>query len=330
MKLTDFQTRIGSFVLMLVVLLAGCDGKEPTTTDGKQMPVKSRFVIVCTTTINHEIALLLADDLVHPIVDIRSLCQLGDDPHDYIVRPGDLQSLREADVILMNGLGLEATLEPLIAEHAKDATIIRLGEATGVTHLPGADGKPDPHVWMSPANYEAMVRRAGEGLARLIVKHAPVIQLRSEDYRAQVADLHGWVLNKARELPTDRRVVLVSDGGLNYLGQLLGVRIVHHKVDPAALATEADRDALFAAVDREKVNAVFIDRGESSVWHDVVADLSGMRRVTVGPALRSHELAEKEHVAGTYLGLIRADVESIVQVLSMEPALKPVPAAGGS
>ena len=245
---SDMNVRVLSLLIGIVIAqaLTGCDGKQPSATDGVKIdPPKQRFVIVCTTMINTEMAQLLAGDLTNPQVEIRGLMQRGDDPHSYVIRPADLQSLREADLVLMNGLELEATLESLIDEHAKDAVIVRLGEATGVNHISGEGGKPDPHVWMSPANYGAMLDRAADALARVVTRHGAAIRKRAAAHQSQVTELHKWVQEKAAALPADRRTLLASDDGLTYLGNLLGVKIVHLAIDPDAQPTQADRDALF-------------------------------------------------------------------------------------
>ena len=91
-------------LLFAVMLFAGC-GEAPQDTSGTPGQ-QSKRVVVCTTTMIADLARKIAGE--HATV--VNLMGVGKDPHVYEVLPQDARAIKTADLVLYNGLHLEATL----------------------------------------------------------------------------------------------------------------------------------------------------------------------------------------------------------------------------
>ena len=98
--------------------------------------------------------------------------------------PRDVAALAEADLVVMNGLGLDAWLEPVITSAAPDVPVVRLAE-----DLPGVEyatddetQKPNPHLWLNVAYADRYVEKLTEALSLADADGAEAIQAGSAAY----------------------------------------------------------------------------------------------------------------------------------------------------
>ena len=140
-------------LLALLLLVAACG------TGGKQSSDKSngKLKVVTTNSILYDMAKNVGGDNV----DIHSIVPVGQDPHEYEVKPKDIKKLTDADVILYNGLNLETgngwfekALEQA-GKSLKDKKVIAVSKDVKPIYLNGEEGnkdKQDPHAWLSLDN----------------------------------------------------------------------------------------------------------------------------------------------------------------------------------
>ncbi|MGR3914421.1 MAG: zinc ABC transporter substrate-binding protein [Gammaproteobacteria bacterium] len=99
--------------------------------------------------------------------DAMLLFHAGQSPHDGRLKPSQRRALADADLIIWVGPALERPLEKILNAR-RDARVITLMERDGVTLLPARHGAhADPHIWLSPANAQAIARIAARELARI-------------------------------------------------------------------------------------------------------------------------------------------------------------------
>ena len=99
--------------------------------------------VVCTTTMITDLVKTIAGDAA----DVRGIMRPGEDPHVYDVRPRDVQLVADAQLVVMNGLHLEATLADVIEHNTADATVAKLAETPKITPLASEQtkGAPETH-----------------------------------------------------------------------------------------------------------------------------------------------------------------------------------------
>ena len=105
-------------LLLLIVPLIALFGMNQFSADA-QSPLK----VVATTSLIADVAQNIGGDLV----DVTAIIPAGSDVHGYIATPQDIALIADADVVLVNGLGMEEGLLEILEANAPDAVIVSLG-----------------------------------------------------------------------------------------------------------------------------------------------------------------------------------------------------------
>ena len=139
--------RLGIMTLMLL-FVAGCSGV--TAAEPQPVVPDNRPVVLTTFTVLADIAQNVAGEHLR----VESVTRLGAEIHGYEPTPDDLRRASQADLILDNGLNLEAWFAQFVADNpaphvtvSDDVAVIDIADEEG-------SGKPNPHAWMSPLNVQ--------------------------------------------------------------------------------------------------------------------------------------------------------------------------------
>lgn len=240
---------------LLTVLFAG-------PSFGTAEPSTARETRVLTTTFPLWLmARRVAADVPGVTVDLMIPAGAGC-PHDYGLSPRDMMRLAEADVLIMNGLGLEAFLGPdagAVTGRIKPSgrVIVAAEGVPGV--LPDEDGKgANPHLFASPRMAALLVTNMGEGLAQADPEHAALYRSHAETYAATLNGLADAFAALGPRLANTRVVTQHRD--FDYLARDAGLTVVgvvqsHEGQEPSA----ADLLRLTRLIREEKVGAVFTE-----------------------------------------------------------------------
>ena len=212
-------------------------------------------------------------------------------PHDYGLTPRDMMRLSAADVLIMNGLGMEAFLG---ADAAAAAARMKPGgrvivSAEGVPDLlRDADGTPNPHLFASPRMAAWLVRNMGEGLAGAYPRHAGRYRANAA---ACAADLEALAADFAALGPRLARTrIMTQHRDFDYLARDSGLEVVaavqpHEGQEPSA----ADLLRLVRLIREKGVGAVFTDsqypaRAGETLARETGIPLAVLDSVAGGPA----------------------------------------------
>ncbi|MCG3128360.1 MAG: Manganese ABC transporter substrate-binding lipoprotein [Phycisphaerae bacterium] len=275
------MTGAARWAAALALTLAGA-GKQDVAPAAQTAGDAARPLrVVCTITPLYVFAQNIVGDAPQIRIDLLRDQPAGC-PHDYAMSIGDRKRLAEADVVLAIGCGLEPFLDKL--RSAAGVRIIELGPACEricTAHQHSAEAAhdhdhaqhaDDPHVWLSPAQAERMVRAMTDELARLRPAQAAAIRSRGGAYADRLAALSREMKAAAEEF--NRRTIVTHHDMWAYLARDLNLEIVavmqtHEGGDlsprelselmarvraarPALVVAEAGQDsALVRAVSRE-------------------------------------------------------------------------------
>lgn len=301
-------------VLSVAVLLfgfAGVPGCGGATGGGA---ADGRPMVVATTTMIEDLARQIAGDDARVV----GIMKTGQDPHIYDVTPRDATTIREADLVLCNGLHLEATLAELIQEHAGDRAVA-LAEQGGIEPLSGGDGleiAPDPHCWMDVAQFKRYAERTRDALIELDPEHAAGYRERAEAYIRELDALDAWVREQLSRVPEAQRVIVTGHDAFAYYGRAYGVEV--HGVIGISTEQEPrpqDVQALEALVRERNVRALFFESSVSANLNQIVRRVADGSGATIGGELYADSLGEPDSEAGTYIGMMRHNTTTIVNAL---------------
>ncbi len=281
---------------------------------GEQDPASGkRLTVVCTTTMIADLARTIAGDAA----EVKGIMRPGEDPHVYDVRPRDAQMLAGADLILMNGLHLEATLNEVVENNAK-GKVVRLAETPAIVALESetARGAPDPHCWFNVAYFRVYAERARDGLMEVDPKNAEGYRSRADAYVKQLEELHQWVKSEVASVPRERRVMVTSHDAFQYFGRTYFVDVFA----VIGISTEQqpkpqDIERLESIVRERGVKALFIETSVSKTLNDIVEKVAKNTGAKVGGTLFSDSLGAPETAEGTYIGMVRHNVSTLVKAL---------------
>jgi ABC-type Zn uptake system ZnuABC Zn-binding protein ZnuA len=118
-------------VLLTIVLAIAALGVGRVAVTHAQEPIQ----VVATTTLIADVARNVAGDLVN----VTSIIPEEVDEHVFIPSPGDVSLVADADVVLVNGAGLEEGLLSVVEENAAQIVVV----SAGVPMIEGGHGHED-------------------------------------------------------------------------------------------------------------------------------------------------------------------------------------------
>src|SRR5262245_25068144 len=294
----------GSVVLLSgLLLLPGCGAREKGPD------------IVCTTG--------MVADVVRNVVGERytvgQLMGEGVDPHLYESTPGDARQLEEARLIFYSGLHLEGKMGDLFRDMKKRKPTYAIAERIDdKLVLKNDEGRPDPHVWFDVELWSTTVDVVRDAMVEYDPAHAEEYRANAKAYKKKLAALHEYAKKELAKIPKERRVLVTAHDAFHYFGRAYNIEVKAIQgistEDEAAVKRIND---LVRFITERKIKAVFV---ESSVPHkNLEALVEGCRseghKVMIGGELYSDAMGQEGTPAGTYEGMVRHNVDTIVKAL---------------
>jgi manganese/zinc/iron transport system substrate-binding protein len=302
-------------LFLCVALFAGC-GPEGAATRGDlaERPVR----IVATTSMIADLAREIGGDRV----EVEGLMGPGVDPHLYKASEGDVGRMTEADLILYNGLHLEGKMVDILERLGGRAAAVTDGVDRSRLATPEVyEGNYDPHVWMDVSMWKDAAGTVGERLAALDTTHAATYLARADAYVATLDSLDRWAQEQTARVPEDQRVLVTAHDAFGYFGLAYGFEVRGLQgISTAAEAGTADVQDLAAFVAEREIPALFVESSVPPRSIEAVREAVRARgfEVEIGGNLYSDALGGAGTDADTYEGMIRHNVNTIVDALVSE------------
>lgn len=175
-------------------------------------------------------------------------------------------------------------------------------------------GPLDPHFWFDPIRVKIAVDEIAEHLAEENPQSADFFLANADAYKAELDELHAWTLAQVESIPQERRLLLTSHDSFSYFAKLYGFQIVGLVIPSLATHVEPSPEHIAGLVDlirEHNVPAVF---GENTVDDRLVRAIA----LETGAKmfhLYTGSLGPEGSDGGTYLGMVRSNVEVIVEAL---------------
>jgi zinc/manganese transport system substrate-binding protein len=260
-------------------------------------------------------------DIVHQIAgdkaQVTTLVGPDGDAHTFEPTPADARKLAQADLVVVNGLGLESWMDRLLASAEYKGPIAIASEGIKTRTMveeqannTAPESVTDPHAWQDLRNGQIYVRNVAAALAKVDPANAAVYEANAKRYSAELATLDQEVREQIGAVPEGKRRVITSHDAFGYFGAAYGVEFLA----PEGLSTEAEPTAgdlarLITQMKAEHIRALFV---ENITDPRLVETISRETGAPMGGALFSDALSPADGPAPTYTAMFRNNVPKLV------------------
>lgn len=307
------KTGVLCALMLVVALLAGC--ARPVD----RGDLSARKIRV-TSTVG------MITDVVRNVgggrVDVTGLMGPGVDPHLYKPSTGDVFKLDNADIIFYGGLHLEGRMAELfekMAENGKPAFAVSDEiDPTKLRKPAEFEGKYDPHIWFDVTLWQDAVRKVTKELSNLDPSSRPLYERNRDAYLAELDALHRYAKDQIASIPQQSRVLITAHDAFGYFGAQYGLEV--KGLQGASTATEASArnvQQLAQLIADRKIKAVFVESSVPRATIEAVQKAVQARGwdVKIGGELFSDAMGTAGTPEGTYIGMVKHNVDTIVRAL---------------
>ncbi|WP_039831094.1 metal ABC transporter substrate-binding protein [Nocardiopsis valliformis] len=295
--------------LALTLALSACSTSAGQTRDDADRD-SDRLLVLTTFTVIADMAENVAADRV----DVASLTRPGAEIHGYEPTPDDLVRGQGADLILENGLGLEAWFQQFTDRVDAPTAVLTDGIDTIPVASGGYEGEPNPHAWMSPDNALVYVDNIRDALTELDPEGEAEFAEAAEAYKEDITEVGAYLEAELAEVPEPARALVTCEGAFSYLARDAGLTEQYlWPVNAEREGTPQQIAAVSEFVRDNDVPAVFC---ESTVNDSAQQSVIRETGAAMGETLYVDSLSEPDGPVPTYLDLLRHDAEAIVAGLT--------------
>lgn len=297
--------------------------------------------VVATTSIVGDVVQNIGGDAI----DLKVLMPVGTDPHTFEPTPQDIAAMSEADVVFVNGVGLETFLEPLLEGAEVDpGRIISVSQSVPLLAFAGkpddevmtehehadehetsemtdhgdehhhSHGDMDPHVWFNPLNVEAWAHTIEQTLTHANPTDAATYTDNAQQYIEELHSLDTWIQEQVALIPEANRQMVTDHTAFGYFAAQYGVEQIGAVIpgfSTLAEPTAQDLAALEDLIREQGVPALFVGTTVNPALAERVAQDTGIKIAR----LYTGSLSESGGEATNYLDFMRYNTTAIVEAL---------------
>lgn len=304
---------------VLAIGLAACGASgESAAPDG------GRLSVVASTTVFADLVSQVAGEEA----SVRSLVPAGTDVHTFDPKPSDIARVADADLIVMNGLGLDDWVARIVDDSGSKAQVVKLAvDLPGVSYIEGGarDGESEdggdhaagveaglnPHLWLDVSLATKYVERLATALVDAGADRA-VIESRSAAYRERLSALDDEVRRQFEAVPANDRTVVSFHDAFPYFARAYGLEVAGVVVE--APGQDPSAAAIAALIDAIRASDVRVILAEAQFPPDLLDAIASETDATVVSDLYTDALGDPP--ADTYEGIIRWDAQQILKALT--------------
>lgn len=310
MKLLNIQRVTFLFVLMLL-FVTGC-ASSVTTSNGKLN------VVATTQQIGDAVQNIAGDN-----INLTTILGPGQDPHTHIPREGEVQTFSEADIIIYNGLNLEAQMTRIFEQMANQKTVLSIGESVPAERLLSWEYDTtklfDPHIWNDTVIWKQGVELIRDTLIAQDPDNAETYRTNTERYLAEIDETDQFVREQIARIPTENRVMVTAHDAFGYFGNAYEIAVIGLQgISTESEASTADVRNLTDLIVDKNIPALFIESSVNPRTIESVIEAAKARghEVVIGGELYSDALGEPGSGADTYIGMLRHNAKTLADALS--------------
>jgi zinc/manganese transport system substrate-binding protein len=299
------MARVGYVVTSILVSLAMTGAVAVRAQTPTKLPVVATFSILAD----------FARNVGGERIDAVALVGPDGDTHVYQPKPADAEKLGAAQLILVNGLGLEGWIDRLIKASGAKAPVVVATKGIKPQQM-REEGRVelDPHAWQSIADAKIYVANIRDGLIAADPAGEAAYRANAEKYLGKLDTLEAEVKREIAKIPPGRRQIITTHDAFGYFGTAYGFRFIA----PQGVSTETEASArdvakIIRQIKAQKIPALFL---ENVTDPRLVRSIAAESGATVGGTLYSDALSPPDGPASTYIDMMRNNVKELFAALA--------------
>jgi manganese/zinc/iron transport system substrate-binding protein len=309
-KIKSLAKYLSLLAAVALLALTSCSKKQPQEKHDK-------LVIVTTTGMIKD----AVENIVGNHAEVIALMGPGVDPHLYKATQGDVEKLTNADIVFYNGLHLEGKMGEVLEKLGRSKPVIAVASDIPDSLLravPGFQGTHDPHIWFDVKLWENAVRTISKTLEQQNPAQAALYATQRDRYIHQLDSLHEVVKVKIAEVPVQQRVLITAHDAFGYFGDAYAIEVKGLQgISTMSEFGVRDVTNLVNFIIARKIKAIFVETSVSKKSIEAVVEGCHDKGwdVKIGGSLFSDAMGNAGTPEGTYIGMVSANVKTIVDSL---------------
>ena len=259
--------------------------------------------------------------------------------HDYTLSVSDMKVLEQADILTLNGAGLEDFMDDAL----NHSSAIVISAADGVTpttststHNHGEDDilehdthehdthehegedNLDPHFWLDPIAYESMMDTIAVGLVDALPEFADTIQSNADEIRDPLVSLVSQ--GQADLASLENRELITFHDGFSYFAHRFDLELLTSIEEEAGSEASAQEIAeIIALIDEHDINAIFTETNGSDSTAKAISRETGCAVASLNLLMSGAEiesgLTSLEIISTYYISIVEKNLATIMEAL---------------
>lgn len=297
------------YTLFFALILPAC---QPQVNDSK-----GTLQIVTTTGMIYDLVANIGKDKIN----VQALMGPGVDPHLYKATQGDLKKLRDADLILYNGLHLEGKMGEVFENLARIKSVFAITDNMTDSLFRESEtyaGTFDPHIWFDVSLWRIAVQNTSKMIISKDSINKEFYVKNTQQYLTRLDSLDSAVKFAIQEIPINQRLLITAHDAFGYFGdaydiEVKGLQGISTLSEPGL----KDIAELVNTIVDKKIKAVFVETSVSEKAINAVVQgcKENGHEVVIGGSLYSDAMGPWGEFEGTYIGMVHSNVQTIVNAL---------------
>ncbi len=290
----------GWLIGVLALAMSGCRSQQPSGNSEKLMVVTT-FTIIAD----------MAREVAGEVALVESLIKPGAEIHGYEPTPKDIVRAQKAQLILSNGMNLEAWFAKFY-QHLDAVPNVVVTDGITPIDISGGPyaGKPNPHAWMSPTLALTYVDRICEAMSAHDAKNAWVYRKNADAYKTKIQSVDAKLRDTLSKIPEEKRCLVTSEGAFAYLCRAYGMQPVY--LWPINADAQGTPQQVQSVIDRVRSQGVPVVFSESTVSDKPMRQVALETGTRYGGVLYVDSLTDDHGPVPSYLKLLEHNARTIV------------------
>lgn len=301
----SFLTALLTALVWLGGITVGCSLAAP-------VPSSSKLSVVATTTQVTALTQVVGGDKIALV----GLIKAGVDPHEFEATPDSLRVIASAKVIFKNGVGLDKSLDKIIANSGTRAPVIDTSKGVQIRKGDAQEPEGDPHIWHSAPNVIIMLHNIRDGLIQADSANADYYKANVAAYEQKLNDLDKYILAQIASIPVANRKLVTNHDTFGYYVDRYGLTFVGSiipSMDSSFQPSAKELVDLVTAIKAQNVKAIFTESSINSTLAKRIAQDAGVK--VVDGVLYGDSLGAPGSGADTLDGMLKINTDLIVSNL---------------